>query len=67
MPVSSRTEKILYIVNHPELLSADKTELANALKKVGLVSYSTSPVDLQPKRLIDEAKKVIAEQKAGPK
>lgn len=51
---------MLYIVEHPELLDATNVELANALKKAELVEFSTSPVDLGPKRLRDEAREIIA-------
>jgi hypothetical protein len=54
----------MYIVDHPELLDSTKVIVANALKRAGLVSFSTSPVDLQPSRLFDEARDIINARRA---
>jgi hypothetical protein len=61
MPKSTRTEKIMYIVKHPELLGVHRVKLAEALKDAGLVSTKTSSVDLGHNRLYDEARRIIKE------
>lgn len=62
---STRMRKVMYLVNHAELLTATRVQIANALKSAGLVSPLTSPVDLCPSQLKEEARRIIAERAAS--
>jgi hypothetical protein len=59
-PRSTRTEKVMYIAEHPELLGASNKIIVTALKGAGLVFPKTSPIDIRSKTLFDEARSVIA-------
>ena len=63
---STRTQKVMWLVEHPELLTASAAEMKVAFVAAGLTAPSTYALDLGPKQLVKEAQRIIAERTKEP-
>lgn len=51
---ASREEKVAWLSQHPELWNEPKKDIVSAMKRAGLVSYMTRPVDVDVMAMLSE-------------